>query len=493
MAVGATARTGVYLFRRSCVGLSGLHRPTQHPDGCGCVQQRGLRTTRTRGIHLSPQEVTSILRANEYSEEINIPGSIKSFDTNQLASNNPIEDTRTEARCLLTTGMLFGIFDGHGGSACSQVVSERLFQYVAASLLPTSLLSEYISSMESDGQPQPLLEIYNDRFELVEDLQRLYEQSFRSFLKDLQAAQGSGKEFSMTQVLQGAFLRLDTDMSEEAVRTNADAPGDPRTLSVAVSGAVAVLAHVDGAHLHVASAGDCQAVLGVAGDAPGRWNATLLTQEHNADNPQEIERLQMEHPHNESNTLIQQHRLLGQLAPLRALGDYRYKWGRDVMEKVLVKRLGAKVFPPNYYTPPYLTAMPEVVHHRLTPRDRFLVIASDGLWEQLSPTQVVRLVGEHMSGKVTLNPLRLPPRPLRLGEVCQMLEQRRRGLAMKPQDANVATHLVRNALGGTDYGLDHARLSQMLSLPADMVRSFRDDITIAVVFFDADYIRGCPA
>lgn len=58
------------------------------------------------------------------------------------------------------------------------------------------------------------------------------------------------------------------------------------------------------------------------------------------------------------------------------------------MQEVVVPKFGEQVLAPNYYTPPYLTARPEVVHHRLTPRDRFLVIASDGLWDLVSPLQV---------------------------------------------------------------------------------------------------------
>ena len=46
------------------------------------------------------------------------------------------------------------------------------------------------------------------------------------------------------------------------------------------------------------------------------------------------------------------------------------------------------VVPQFYHTPPYLHAIPEVAYHRLTPRDRFLVIASDGLWDEMTPSQV---------------------------------------------------------------------------------------------------------
>lgn len=44
--------------------------------------------------------------------------------------------------------------------------------------------------------------------------------------------------------------------------------------------------------------------------------------------------------------------------------------------------------PEFYKSPPYLTCKPQVVHHRLTPKDKFLVIGSDGLWDMMTPMQV---------------------------------------------------------------------------------------------------------
>ena len=105
-----------------------------------------------------------------------------------------------------------------------------------------------------------------------------------------------------------------------------------------------------------------------------------------------VERLYSEHPRNEHDTVLRMDRLLGQLMPLRAFGDFRFKWSRNVLEKYVSPVVGESALPPNYKTPPYLTARPEIVQHTLTPRDKFLVIASDGLWDLLSPTQVARLV-----------------------------------------------------------------------------------------------------
>lgn len=233
-------------------------------------------------------------------------------------------------------------------------------------------------------------------------------------------------------------------------------------------------------------------VLGVMSDT-NSWVAKKLTEEHNTYNKSEVDRILQEHPRTESHSVIKMERLLGQLAPLRALGDFRYKWGHQIMRDVVIKNFGETMMPPNYYTPPYLTAKPEVTYHRLTPRDKFLVLASDGLWDMLSPLQVIRMVGEHMSGKVTLTPLKLPRRNMKFNEINELLLQRKEGLSIKPKDTNAATHLIRNALGGTEYGVDHGKLSQLLSLPEEVSRVFRDDITITIVYFDSEYLRHCPA
>ncbi|KYM83988.1 [Pyruvate dehydrogenase [acetyl-transferring]]-phosphatase 1, mitochondrial [Atta colombica] len=436
---------------------------------------------------LTPQEVTNVLQANEYTKEFSGTGSIKYYDSNQLASNNPIEDTRSEAQCLLSKGVLLGVFDGHGGSACAQVVSKRLFHYISACLLPSKLLEQYLNSISTDKKIN-LLETFNDKVEFVAEIRDLYQISFLNFIKDL-IQSDTRKEFQMEKALENAFLRLDNDLSNEAL-LQLNKKDAAKTLAVAMSGTVAAVAHIDGPHLHVASVGDCKAVLGVLSE--NGWSAKMMTVEHNADNRTEVERILSEHPPNERSTVIKMERLLGQLAPLRSLGDFRYKWTKNIMKEVVVPFLGETAIPPNYHTPPYLSANPEVKYHRLMPRDKFLILASDGLWDLISPLQAVRLVGEHMSGKVTLSPFRLPRKNMKLSDINEMLLQRKEGLKKKPLDSNAATHLLRNALGGTEYGIDDAKLSQLLTLPNEVVRIFRDDITITIIYMDSEFLRHCP-
>lgn len=224
----------------------------------------------------------------------------------------------------------------------------------------------------------------------------------------------------MKHTLENAFLRLDEDISSEALEN----PKNSRTMSVAMSGAVACVAHIDGQHLHIGNTGDCAAVLGSLTDT-GQWQTKKLTNEHNSDNVAEVRRILGEHPSTERDSVIRNERLLGQLAPLRAIGDFRYKWSASILKNVIEPVVGVNVMAPHYLTPPYLTACPEVTHHILSPKDRFLVLATDGLWDLLSPMQVVKLVGEHMHGKAFLQPLKIPKQDVTLGQIGQMLQHRR--------------------------------------------------------------------
>lgn len=56
-------------------------------------------------------------------------------------------------------------------------------------------------------------------------------------------------------------------------------------------------------------------------------------------------------------------------------------------------------------------------------------------------------------------------------------------------DQNAATRLIRYAIGNNEYGeMEPERLSAMLTLPEDLARMYRDDITVTVVYFNSDSI-----
>ncbi|KAH8400308.1 hypothetical protein KR215_010056 [Drosophila sulfurigaster] len=425
---------------------------------------------------LSPYDVNLALRENEFVYNFPLDGIIRSYETNQLGSNSPCEDSRTEASLLHRNGFICGVFDGHGGAACGQVVSKRLLRYISAGTLPRQVLRE---QMKQGCTSQSFLKCHNDNVDFVSEIRPIYENSFQQYIKRLSAE----PQRDVATELEQAFQQLDEDLALEALATN-----DVRTMSVALSGAVACLVHLEGLQLHVASTGDCGAVLGVLDPQTNQWQPKKLNSEHNADNMQEVERILQEHPREERETIIRNGRLLSQLAPLRAFGDYRYKWPVETMQQQVVPMFGEHVMPPNYYTPPYLTARPDVQQHELGVNDKFLVIASDGLWDFLTPSEVVSLVGEHINSKKILEPMRLPSGDVKLKEISAQLAERKAGLTRKPIDQNAATHLIRHALGATEYGIEHSKISYYLSLPQDVVRLYRDDITITVIYFNSEHI-----
>ncbi|KAJ7395266.1 hypothetical protein BTVI_156926 [Pitangus sulphuratus] len=454
-------------------------------------------------FYLTPPQVNSILKANEYSFKVpefdgkNV-SSVLGFDSNQLPANAPIEDRRSAATCLQTRGMLLGVFDGHAGCACAQAVSERLFYYIAVSLLPHETLLEIENAVESGRALLPILQWHkhpNDYFN--KEASKLYFNSLRTYWQEL-IDLNTGETTDVREALINAFKRLDNDISLEAQ------VGDPNSflnylvLRVAFSGATACVAHVDGVDLHIANTGDSRAMLGVQ-EEDGSWSAVNLSYDHNAQNEHEVERVKMEHPKSEEKSLVKQDRLLGLLMPFRAFGDVKFKWSIELQKRVIESgpdQLNdneyTKFIPPNYHTPPYLTAEPEVIHHRLRPQDKFLVLATDGLWETMHRQDVARIVGEYLTGVHHQQPIAVGGYKVTLGQMHGLLTERRARISSVFEDQNAATHLIRHAVGNNEFGtVDHERLSKMLSLPEELARMYRDDITIIVVQFNSHVIGAC--
>lgn len=297
--------------------FAALYRPKEHFNHF--IHPRDYASTPQR-FYLTPPQVNSILKANEYSFKVpefdgkNV-SSVLGFDSNQLPANAPIEDRRSAATCLQTRGMLLGVFDGHAGCACAQAVSERLFYYIAVSLLPHETLLEIENAVESGRALLPILQWHkhpNDYFS--KEASKLYFNSLRTYWQEL-IDLNSGETTDVREALINAFKRLDNDISLEAQ------VGDPNSflnylvLQVAFSGATACVAHVDGIDLHVANTGDSRAMLGVQ-EEDGSWSAVNLSFDHNAQNEREVERVKMEHPKSEEKSVVKQDRLLGLLDTL---------------------------------------------------------------------------------------------------------------------------------------------------------------------------------
>ncbi|XP_031806180.1 pyruvate dehydrogenase [acetyl-transferring]-phosphatase 2, mitochondrial [Sarcophilus harrisii] len=493
-----------YIHNRNTwkVFSSGLFKsPAVHygPHNNGFFLQKAFRHTSTEedfNLQLTPAQISEILRAGESSHKIlsyasKFPNPVLKFESNQLAANAPVEDRRSMASCLQTKGMMFGVFDGHGGHACAHAVSERLFYYVAVSLMSHETLEMMENAMECMKPLLPILHwykhpgdnIYREVTSMHFDHLRVYWQE----LLDLRMEMG----LSIKEALAYSFQRLDSDISLEIQAPLENEMLRNLSLQVAFSGATACMAHVDGIHLHVANTGDCRAILGVQ-EENGAWSCLPLTRDHNAWNKSELLRLKKEHPESEERTVIMDDRLLGVLMPSRAFGDVQLKWSKELQQSILQKGFDTEALniyrftPPNYHTPPYLTAEPEITYHKLRRQDKFLVLASDGLWDLLRNEDVIRLVVEHLQ---EASRPELTGKPANLGLMQSLLLQRK-AKGLHAPDQNAATHLIRHAIGCNEYGeMDQERLAAMLTLPEDLARMYRDDITVTVVYFNSDSVE----
>jgi pyruvate dehydrogenase phosphatase len=203
-----------------------------------------------------------------------------------------------------------------------------------------------------------------------------------------------------------------------------------------------------------------------------------LSNDHNAMQREEQEKLVKEHP-GEHNVFRCRHPdscyVKGALQPTRALGDFALKYSEFNGPPYVDgdRSAGRHVAAP--YTPPYITAIPEVKSHKLEANDKFIIIGmyshirvlidsffnthlyvyliytgSDGLWDYLSNQEAADIVNEQI----------------------QLGNQEQIGRVLIDRVLQKAS---------ARYGLSY---SDLLTLPPGSQRRRRhDDTTVIVLFF----------
>ncbi|KAF4625021.1 hypothetical protein G7Y89_g13148 [Cudoniella acicularis] len=429
---------------------------------------------------LTPEQASQKLRRNEESYLIGRGNGVVRYDVVQIPSNDPIEDdhsekiielpqaaaaaTATSAQNPASDWMFWGVFDGHSGWTTSAKLRNVLINFVARELNSTykaALADPAVSSPSSEA---------------------------------IEAAIKTG------------FNRLDHEIVHESVEQVLKANSKlvaAELLAPALSGSCALLSFYDSNTklLRVACTGDSRAVLGRRGEN-GKWVARPLSVDQTGGNPDEEARMRKLHP-GEDN-VIRNGRVLGGLEPTRAFGDASYKWSREVSERLKRSFFGRT--PSNHLrTPPYVTAEPVVTTTKIEPeKGDFVVMATDGLWEMLTNEEVVGLVGQWLEkqsteskGNGTSSWIKLfsnQQKGLPVEQGAAKTEKDGQKTPIRQQqwgvkggedarfvveDKNVATHLVRNALGGKDKDM----VCALLTLPAPYSRRYRDDLTVEVIFF----------
>ena len=421
---------------------------------------------------LTPEQATQKLRKNEESYLVGRGRGVVRYDVVQIPSNNPIEDDHAEkivevpqsvtpppAGSASSDWMFWGVFDGHSGWTTSAKLRQVLISYVARELNNT-----YKSALADPSLTVPTPQ-------------------------------------SIDTAIKRGFLALDHEIvhaSVNKIATNTkQKAAAAEVLAPALSGACALLSFYDSSSklFRVACTGDSRAVLGRKNQATGKWTATPLSEDQTGGTPSEMTRLRAEHPGEEN--VVHRGRILGGLEPSRAFGDAGYKWSREVQMRMKKFFLG-KTPSPILKTPPYVTAEPIITTTKVDPaQGDFVVLATDGLWEMLTNEEVVGLVGkwlEENQSSIDVKPsttswaksfFSSPSRelpvekavsaPTEAGEG-QRAPLRQTQWDVKTtddrfvfEDKNVATHLVRNALGGRDRDM----VCGLLTLVSPYARRYR--------------------
>ncbi|KAL8874184.1 MAG: hypothetical protein Q9174_000450 [Haloplaca sp. 1 TL-2023] len=141
-----------------------------------------------------------------------------------------------------------------------------------------------------------------------------------------------------------------------------------------VSGCTASVGLISKTTIYVANAGDSRSVLGVKG------RAKPLSFDHKPQNEGEKARIVA------AGGFVDFGRVNGNLALSRAIGDFEFKKSADLSPEQQI-----------------VTAFPDVVAHKISDDDEFLVVACDGIWDCQSSQAVIEFVRRGIAAKQTLS------------------------------------------------------------------------------------------
>ncbi|KAL6967512.1 putative protein phosphatase 2C 23 [Sarracenia purpurea var. burkii] len=177
--------------------------------------------------------------------------------------------------------------------------------------------------------------------------------------------------------------------------------------------------------------------------------AFQLTMDHSTSVEEEVKRIKKEHP--DDVCAVVNDRVKGSLKVTRAFGAgflKQPKWNDALLEMFRIDYIG---------TSPYITCLPYLYHHRLGPRDRFLILSSDGLYQYFTNEEAV-------------------------SEVELFIEWAPEG--------DPAQHLVEELLfrAAKKAGMD---FHELLEIPQGDRRRYHDDVSIIVISLEGRIWRSC--
>ncbi|XP_041023928.1 probable protein phosphatase 2C 68 [Juglans microcarpa x Juglans regia] len=198
--------------------------------------------------------------------------------------------------------------------------------------------------------------------------------------------------------------------------------------------------------LYVANLGDSRAVIGSLGRS-NKIIAEQLTRDHNASLEEVRQELRSRHP-DDSHVVVMKHgvwRIKGIIQVSRSIGDAYLKRPEFSLDPSFPRfHLSEPI------RRPVLTSEPSVCTRVLQPNDKFLIFASDGLWEHITNQEAADIVHNN-------------PR------------------------SGIARRLLKAALNAAARKRE-MRYDDLKKVEKGVRRFFHDDITVVVIFIDHELL-----
>ncbi|GJV09035.1 probable protein phosphatase 2C 23 [Tanacetum coccineum] len=363
-------------------------------------------------------------------------------------------------------GLVFvGIYDGFNGPDAPDFLLSNLYQSVHKELKGLLWDDDKVDSSNSSSSSNSL-----DSLEAEEDVNcgvdhKVNELELVKRLKDYLNLNGSDS-INHSDVLKALSCGL--KKTEEAFLDIADQMLDENP-ELALMGSCVLVMLMKGEDVYVMNVGDSRAVIAQKPELDIRKDlerineeslddleainpiltACQLSVDHSTSIEEEVLRIKNEHRNDAC--AVMNDRVKGSLKVTRAFGAgflKKPKWNNALLEMFRIDYVGSS---------PYINCVPFLHHHKLGPRDRFLILSSDGLYQYFTNEEAVSEVEAFIQWSPEGDP---------------------------------AQHLVEEVLfrAAKKAGMD---FHELLEIPQGDRRRYHDDVSIIVISLEGRIWRSC--
>ncbi|KAJ6695136.1 PROTEIN PHOSPHATASE 2C 39-RELATED [Salix koriyanagi] len=350
----------------------------------------------------------------------------------QMAGGAAGED-RVQAVCSEENGWLFcGIYDGFNGRDAADFLASTLYENICL----------YLQMLEWHKKKQPGSFKSTLEGENVTCHNALPDDPDHSNSKMEQAKLPNSveeltNENYSSDIISCLNRALAQAESEFMYMVEQEMEDRPDLVSVG-SCVLAILLYGD--HIYIQNLGDSRAILATGTiQEEGVLKAIQLTETHTVDNLSECNKVLADHPDDPSPIIYG--RVKGKLKLTRAFGVGYLK--KSKMNDVLMGILRVR----NLCSPPYVYNHPFTMSHKVSDKDQFVVLGSDGLFDFFRNDEVVKLVHLFIQNNPSGDPAK------------HLVEQ-----------------LVQRAADNAGFSAE-----DLMSIPAGRRRKYHDDVTVIVV------------